>query len=402
MFTRREFLRIVPVTVGGLSGAALGGCAGKSKLPPPPPVTAGKPSQIAVPLADALAAAATPPAQAVAPPKNILLLSGGGQYASHNTGTLVGWTAAGTRPTFDVVTGISSGALVALYAFLGPAYDARLTKFFTTIRDKDIYTYRPVVQLVRHSALADPAKLEKLIEGAVDEQYLADLTAAHAAGRRLYLGTMNVQTRRLCVWDVGAIACGGRPDALAILRKVVLATSAIPGLLPAVKFDVEIDGRHYAEEHVDGGAASQTFLRLGPGGERPPGIRTGWLTGSNLYVMAAGKLYADPLTEKPGTVKRVSSTLSAALYALFRAEVTNLYAFCGVSGMKFHLTAIGADEDVPSNSFTFNPPDMQRLYARGYAEGVQGGHWRHTQPGTEPGEEEFPRGAEGVTLPAGK
>jgi hypothetical protein len=402
MFTRREFLRFAPVAVGGLQVASLSGCAASRPPLPPPAPRPPYPSEIAQPLAEALA---TPPVSAgkpAGPPRNILVLSGGGQYAAYNTGVLVGWTASGTRPTFDVVTGISSGALVALYAFLGPTYDARLQRFFTTITDKDIYRYRPVVQLIRNSALADPSKMYEIVEAEVNEQFLGDLRAAHAAGRRLYVGTMNVQTRRLCVWDLGAIACCGRPDALALIRKVVVATASIPGLLPAVKFDVEIDGRRYVEEHVDGGAASQMFLRLGPGGRRPAGVKTDWLTGSNLYVMAAGKLYADPLTKKPGVLKRITSTLSASLYALFRAEATNMYAFCGVSGMKFHLTAIGEEENVPLNSFTFNPPDMKRLFARGYAEGLRGGDWRLTPPGAEPGEEEFPRSGEGVTLPVGK
>lgn len=402
MFHRRDFLRALPAAAGGLAAPTLLGCAGRRPLPPPP-VTAAKPPEIGVPLADALATptAASPPGVPPVRPKNILALSGGGQYAAYNAGVLVGWSAAGTRPVFDVITGISSGALVALYAFAGSAYDEPLQRFFTTIRDKDIYSIRPVRQYFRSKSLADPARLVKLIEQEINDGFFRDVCAAHAAGRRLYLGTMNVQTRRLCVWDVGAIGCSGRPDAAALVRKVILATASIPGLMPAVQFDVEIDGKCYREEHVDGGAASQVFLRLGPGGERPPGVRTGWMTGSNLYVMATGKLFAEPLTTDPGLVKRATSSLSAALYGLFRAEAANMYAFCGVSGMAYHLASIAPDVPVPSNSFTFDPPSMQRLFAVGHAEGTRGGHWRATPPGAEPGEEESPRGADGVTLPTG-
>ena len=400
MVNRREFLRRTPIAA--VPVATLLGCRQTRAQLPPPPVAAARPSQIRGTLAEALASDRVQPAGRVARPQNILLLSGGGQYASFNAGTVVGWTASGTRPAFDVVTGISSGALVALYAFLGPTYDDRMRHLFTTISDKDIYRYRPVVSLIRHSALADPARLERLIEREVNEQFLCDLRAAHASGRRLYLGTMNVQTRRQSVWDLGAIASSGRPDAALLVRKVVQATAAIPGLLPAVTFDVDVDGRRYEEEHVDGGAVSQTFLRLGPGGERPSGNSGAWLKGSSLYVMAASKLYVDPLTEKPGLVKRATGSLSAALYALFRAEVLGLYAFCGVSGMKFHLTAIGQDVPAPSNSFTFQPNEMKRLFAVGYGEGVAGGKWRFTPPGAEPGEEASPRDATGVTVPPKK
>jgi hypothetical protein len=402
MFHRRDFLRTLPAAVGSLAPPVLVGCGGRQPLPPPPPVLAARPEEVGKPLAEALVAANAAPALYPARPLNILALSGGGQYASYNAGVLIGWTAAGTRPTFDVVTGISSGALVAVFAFLGPKYDEKIQRFFTTIRDKDIYAYRPAVQLLRNQALADPARLERLIAAELNDEFFADLCVAHRAGRRLYLGTMNAQTRRLTVWDVGALACCGRADAAPLVRSVVLATAAIPGLLPSVKFDVEIDGRTYREEHVDGGAASQAFLRLGPAGVRPPGTRTGWLAGSNLYLMATGKLYAEPLTEQPGLVKRATSTLSAALYALFRAEAVAMYAFCGVSGMKFHLASIAAEVPVPSNSFTFNPPEMQRLFAVGYQEGLKGGNWRLTPPGAEAGEEEAPRGADGSGVRIGR
>lgn len=360
------------------------------------PVIALKQSQIAQPVTDSLASALAKPTGPVAPPNNALAISGGGQYASYNAGLIVGWSDAGTRPTFDVVTGISSGALVAGYAFLGSKYDPNLTRFFTTVRDRDLFAYRPVVGLFTTGAVASPDRLAALIEQEVNECFLADLRAAHAEGRRLYIGTMNVATRRLTIWDLGAIACSGRPDAPDLVRKVALAAGSIPGLLPPVKFEVEVDGVKYVEEHVDGGAASQTFLRLPPGAERPADGTTGWLAGSNLYLLAAGKLYAPELDGRIGFLKRVTSTVSAALYALYRSELLNLYAFCGVSGMKFQMIAVPDDADIPANSMTFDPPAMQKLYALGYQMARQGVNWRLTPPGTEPGEEEVPRTADAI------
>lgn len=176
-----------------------------------------------------------------------------------------------------------------------------------------------------------------------------------------------------------------------MVRKVFLAAGSIPGLLPSVKFDVEIEGVRYTEEHVDGGAACQTFVRLGQGAERPVEGATGWLAGSNLYTMAAGKLYAPPLEGKLGFLKRVTSTISAALYALYRAELVNLYSFCGISGMKFHLVTIPDDAPIPPNSMTFDTESMRRLYALGFDNGRKGIQWRLTAPGAELGEEEAPR-----------
>jgi hypothetical protein len=360
-----------------------------------------KPAEIAKPISDSLASALAPSAGPVAPPKHALAISGGGQYAAYNAGLIVGWTASGTRPQFDVVTGISSGALVAGYAVLGEKYDPHLTRVFTSLRNKDLFVYRPLLGVIRNEAVANPKGLVELIEREVNDEFLADLRAAHGAGRRLYVGTMNVVTRRLTVWDVGAIACSGRPDAGDLVRKVALAAGSIPGLVPAVKFDVEVNGVRYTEEHVDAGATCQTFLRFGPGAERPADGATGWLTGSNLYAMAAGRLYAPLLDGKLGPLKRATSTVSAALYALYRAEATNLYAFCGVSGMKFHMIAIPEDAEVPPNSTSFDPAAMRKLYDLGYCQAKTGIPWRFTPPGAEPGEEEHPLGAE-ILAPPGR
>jgi hypothetical protein len=202
---------------------------------------------------------------------------------------------------------------------------------------------------------------------------------------------MNARTRRLCIWDIGAIASSGRGDAKDIVRRVYLAAVSIPGVLPSVKFDIEIDGKRYVEEHIDGGPASQAFLRLCPDAERPNPKSIGWLEGSNLYIMASGKLYAPLLEGRLGFIKRITSVISASLYALYRAEVKEMYAFCLISGMKFHHSAIPDDARVPKNSTNFETPEMKRMYQMGLEHIRKPDHWRMTPPGYEPGEEESPR-----------
>lgn len=334
-------------------------------------------------------------------PLHALLLSGGGQYAAFNAGLLLGWTASGQRPSFDAVTGVSSGAIVGLYAFLGPKYDPRLQYFFTTLQDKDIFRYRPIYELVTNGALADPQRMKKLFDSEINDCMLMDIREAHNEGRRFFVATMNLKTRRPCIWDLGAIACSGRPDAGDLVRKIMLASSAIPGLLPSVKFDYDVDGQRFREEHVDGGASTQTFLRLGPGALQPDNGQPLWLKGSNLYSMAAGKLYPPLLKDDPGFIRRITSTVSAALYALFRAESMGLYAFCTASGMKFHMLAIPEDAEVPANSTTFDPKAMKKLSALGYDMAKETIPWRLTPPGAEPGEEEPTRDATDL-LPAKK
>lgn len=337
-----------------------------------------------------------PPNPVKRKPLNALVLSGGGQYAAFDAGLLVGWTASGTRPVFDSVTGVSSGALVAMFSYLGPKYDPRLQHYFTTLQDKSIFQYQPIRELIANGAIANPMRMKKLFDDEINECMLMDIRDAHAEGRRLYVATMNLKTRRPCIWDLGAIATSGRPDAGDLVRKVMLAAVAIPGLLPSVTFDYEVNGCRFKEEHVDGGAATQTFLRLGPGSEKPADGEPGWLKGSNLYAMAAGKLYPPLMKDNPGFVRRITSTLSAALYALYRSELMGMYAFGASSGMKFHMIAIPDDAEVPPNSTTFDPEAMKKLFALGYDMAKVTIPWRLTPPGTEPGEEERPRDTTGI------
>ncbi len=364
-------------------------------------VVANHPGQLAPPISDSLAAALAKPTGPVACPKNILAVSGGGQYAAYNAGLVVGWTESGSRPKFDVVTGVSSGAIVACYAFLGERYDPNLTRFFTQTRRRDLFVFRPAVELFRNGSLASSKRLEELIANEVNDCFLFDLREAHKEGRRLYLGSTNARTRRLTVWDVGAIACSDRPDAGELVRKVVMASIAYPGILPPATFDIEVNGKRFEEEHVDGGAVSQAFIRLGPGGGRPAAGVTGWLTGSNLYAMAAGKLHPPRAEGKLNILSRIGGSISGSLYALYRAELTGMYAFCGVSGMQYHLIAIPEDAEVPDNSMSFEVEAMRRLYTLGHQAAKGGIPWRTTPPGTEPGEEEQPIGPE-VFAPAKK
>ncbi len=326
-------------------------------------------------------------------PLNVLALSGGGQYSAFAAGVVAGWTATGKRPDFDVVTGISSGALLASIVFLGPKWDPLMAKVFTTLKTSDLFKYRPVLYLIRYQSLASAEPMRQLIANEVNDEFIADMCTAHRAGRRLYVGTMNQHTRRLVVWDLGAIACSGHPEAGNLVRKILLAAASIPGLLPAVDFDFEIDGVRYQETHVDGGAVAQAFIRFSPHMPCPelknPSFK--WLAGSNLYVIAGGKLYVDPLDEKPGFLTRVTGTVSATLYALYRADLWRLYSYCSVSGMNFHHTSIPLGVPTTPKSTTFDPVRMKELFTLGYDLTTRGEVWRTTPPGCENGEDETPR-----------
>ncbi len=335
-------------------------------------------------------------------PLNVLCLSGGGQYGAYAVGLLAGWTARGDRPDFDVVTGISSGALIAPLAFLGPKYDPVLQREWNTLKTEDLFRYRPVpLHVVRDKSLASSDPMRERIGAIFTTETLDDLRAAHRCGRRLFIGTMILNSRRLVVWDLGAVACGGRPDADDLVRKILLASSSIPGLVPPVELTAEVNGCAIQELHGDGGAVAQTFLRFGGHHPRPqptdPAAK--WLVGSHVYVIAGGKLYIDPLVGELGFLSRATGAVSAALYALYRADLWRLYSYCQASGLGFHHAAIPATLPTPGRSTTFDPAVLRTMYTAGYDASLKGQPWRQTPPGVDPGEEDAPRAGLSFTVP---
>ena len=184
----------------------------------------------------------------------------GGAFGAFSSGLLVGWTEKGDRPTFDVVTGISTGALIAPFAFLGPKYDSLLKQFYTSVENKDIYKIRPLWAVVGES-FADNAPLAAKIDEVLTPETMQDLAAAHSQGRRLYIGTTEAEGKQFIVWDIGAMAARNGPGDRALIAKVLLASTAAPGLVPSTKIDVAIDGVCHTERHVDGGVSQSLFFR---------------------------------------------------------------------------------------------------------------------------------------------
>lgn len=386
-----------------VTAAILAGCSVAPRHAGSPIYAARQPAESYPPLEQptiaGMGSALGPLANAAGPrtkPVHILAVCAGGAGSAFSAGALVGWTHAGTRPTFDVVTGASSGALVGAFAFLGPKYDCKLQTLFTDITSADLFRIRPVRYLLREGALASAEPLERLLETEVNEEFLADLRAAHAEGRRLFVGTTNFDTKRLTVWDLGAIASSDRPEAAILVRKILLASSAWPGLLPPVEIPVEMDGRLCREQHIDGGASAQAFVRFGPTPGWPgPDERTlGWLAGSDLYVLASGKLYEAPVPAPSGFFGRVLTGVSCLTTSLARADIRHLHELCLGSGMRFQLLALPQEYVGPKqNIMKLDPVEMHRLFEAGYRLTSTGPVWRSTPPGVEPGEEEVPRGA---------
>jgi predicted patatin/cPLA2 family phospholipase len=325
--------------------------------------------------------------------KNLLAISGGGMYGAFSVGVLKGWSDAGTRPEFEVVTGVSTGALISSYAFLGPQYDDRLVQFYTQVKSKDIFRERSRIALLWSDSYATSEPLKKLIDATVDLNLLQAVAAKHAEGKRLFVATTNLDTRRSVVWDMGAIASRGDAAALQLYRKVLLASASVPGFFPPVEIEIEVDGRKFTELHVDGGVTTEVFIVPGACQLDPEEIKKGKppLAGYNLYVLTSGKYYADPQCVDRSLSGIASGTVAALLYAKTRDDLLRLYTICLVTGMKFHVTAVPQDLVTSTDSLDFNPVEMKKLLDAGYLLGRSPTPWRYLPPGTDPEEQTLPR-----------
>lgn len=330
------------------------------------------------------------------PARNVLVLSGGGNYGAYSAGVLAGWTAAGNRPTFDVVTGVSAGALLAPLAFLGPKYDQFMTDSYTTARTEDIYRRRPCLAVLWSDSLADSEPLKRRIDAQVTDGFLAEIAKAHEEGRRLYVGTTNLDSGRLVIWDLGAIAAGSNPEKRELFRRILLASCSIPGLLPPVPIDIEVDGRKYTELHADGGVSASMFLHPCMVLE-PPGP-----TGTNVFVLVAGKL----APEANAVQRRILSVSSSALYGLTSAQTQSdllkVFLLTRLTGGNFAVASVPQELQVNRDSTRFEPEEMRRLFDAGVEHAASATAWRPTPPAVRPEEWTWPRTGTQFAVPKEK
>ena len=301
-------------------------------------------------------------------PASILALSGGGSYGAFTAGVLNGWTRGNSRPEFDVVTGISTGALISPLAFLGPKHDPLLKQLYTEVGRRDVLGRRSYLTVPFRDAAFTNAPLRKLVDEALTDAVVADLAAEHGKGRRLYIGTTRLETRSLVVWDVGAIASKGGPDARKLIGDVMLASAAVPGAFPPQLISVEEDGKKRIELHVDGGVTAPVFV--------PPGVLEAAGAGADLWVVVASKPLPEPEEVRPRLLKVLSASGGALLRAHTRRDVSNLYHLATLGGVRFHIVNVPQELAVTDSGFDFDTKDMNALYVAGVKLGLDPAGWK--------------------------
>lgn len=323
------------------------------------------------------------------PPLNVLAISGGGSHGAFDAGVLHGWSASDSRPVFDVVTGVSTGALISTFAFLGSEYDEFLRDSYVKTRAEDVYLTRSVFSVVFSDSLASSKPLKQKIDDAITPEILQKVAQAHATGRRLYVGTTNLDTRRFVIWDMGAIASNGRSDSLTLYRQIILASASVPGFLPPVLIDIEVDGQKFQELHVDGGVTAAVFVPMAIARCDPH--KAGQRHGSCVYVISSGKLFADSDTVKRKFTSVTVDSITAMLYAGTRNDIFRIFNMALLCGMDFQLIAIPGDFPLNRDSLAFDAKELRRLYDLGYDMGKTRKGWRETPPGAEVSEQTIPR-----------
>ena len=312
------------------------------------------------------------------PEVNILAISGGGDNGAFGAGLLVGWGDAGTRPDFDLVTGVSAGALTAPFVYLGRNRDAELREVFTTYKRSDIYDPGIAPPLLG-SGLFDSSPLEHLIAKCVDDRFLRDIAHERRKGRVLLIGTTNLDAQRPVLWDMGRIAMSGDPQALDLFRKILLASASIPGAFPPVRIPVRVEGQTYEELHVDGGVTQQVFMSRPSlaGGDGDPRSKR---TATRLFIIRNGKISPEWEAVEAGIFSISRRSISTLIKNQGIGDLYRIYAKAQIEGIDFNLAAIPSGFGVTREEL-FELRYMQALYDEGYRAGFRGYPWMKGPPG---------------------
>lgn len=309
-----------------------------------------------------------------------LAISGGGADGAFGAGLLAGWTALGTRPEFTVVTGISTGALSAPFAFLGSSHDDILKKLYTTTQTNEIIKKRNVFESVFTDSVVDTAPLRTLISRYITTEIIKAIAHEHLRGRRLFMGTFNLDAGRSVIWNIGAIAASDYDQKQGLIHDIMLASAAVPVAFPPVLIKVKLDGIIYDEMHVDGGTGAQVFVypaavnwdlrmeRLRVEGQ------------PRVYIIRNGRINPDYKPVDRKIIPIATRSISSLIRTQGVGDLYQIFALCQRDGNDFNLAFIPEEFNEPSTEL-FDTSYMTKLYQFAYDLAVKDDLWIKTPPG---------------------
>ncbi len=273
---------------------------------------------------------------------NYLVISGGGAGGAFTVGALEAWTDRGDRPAFDIVSGVSTGALIAPFAFLGPKYDGILVDLYTSGVAEKLADPYPLASGILRESLLKQGPLRSMVERYITRDVMKEIAAEHRKGKRLVVLTSNLDSQRPVIWNLGAIADSERSDALALLQDVLIASASIPGIYPAVLIKAKADGKLIEEMHSDGGSTSQ-FLSM----------PEGWMANAdrlqlakdhklNMYIIVNNALMPEFSTTKNKTFAVIARAYAQLIKAQTRSALIATYGYAQKNGIRFQVASIDA------------------------------------------------------------
>jgi predicted acylesterase/phospholipase RssA len=310
-------------------------------------------------------------------PRIYLALSGGGADGAFGAGALNGWTEAGTRPIFSIVSGVSTGALIAPFAYLGPKYDTTLREFYTSGIAESLLDAPNPVNAIFGAGLFGNSRLRELVAKYIDGDLVAAIAAEYAKGRMLFVVTTNLDSQRSAIWDMGRIASLGTVAGLDLFRDVVTASVSLPVVFPPILVNAEANGVRFQEMHVDGGVMApvltlpDAYLRR----DTAPGEK-GHL---QLYIMINNKVEPEFQLVPIKTIDIASRASSTIVKTQTRSILYSTFAFANRNHYGFNLTYIEEDQPV-SPSTGFDTAYMRRLFDYGYERARSNRLWSRSPP----------------------
>ncbi|MBB2719014.1 UNVERIFIED_ORG: hypothetical protein GGD48_004273 [Rhizobium etli] len=306
---------------------------------------------------------------------NYLVLSGGGAGGAFSVGALKAWSDRKERPEFDIVSGVSTGALIAPLAFLGPAYDDTLVDLYTSGVAKELVDADFLPKALLGPSLLKQEPLRRMVERHLTQDVLEEIAVEHRKGRRLLVLTSNLDSQRPVIWNMGAIADSGRADALKLFQDVIIASASIPGVFPAVLIKVKAGGQQFEEMHSDGGTSSQ-ILTIPEGWMASP-RQAAWPKGLklNMYVIVNNALMPEFSTTSNNTLAVMARASAALIKSQTRSALVATYVYAQKNGIRFHVASI--DRQIPYKmTDPFNTNYMRAVYHLGYARMASGSLWK--------------------------
>ena len=275
---------------------------------------------------------------------------------------------------------VSPPSLIAPFAFLGSDYDDELEQLYTTLSTKDLIRKRSLIGGLLSDAMTDTQPLRDLLRSKVDDQMIAAIAREYEKGRRLLIGTTNLDAKRPVIWNIGAIAAVGTEESAQLVRDVMLASASIPGIFPPVRITVRVGGREYDELHVDGGVTSQVFLY-------PAQLDLSYATGiigasgtQTVYVIRNSILYPHWSEVEPKLAPVALTSINTLIRTQGMGDLYRIYLGAKRDGLDYRLAYIPGDFDLEPEE-DFDPKYMRALFDLGYELARDGYDWARSPPG---------------------